>query len=249
MPNFKVTNLTTSNSVAEDSVFPCLQNGVTKQISVLQIKNYLDDGTVTQISSGEAILCDPNPITSGGSISFSSPGLMSLYAGSSDPNGWFICDGRSLVVAQYSDLFSSIGYTYGGSGANFNIPNLVGRSAFGLDNMELGAAGRVTVAGSSTLGQTAGSRQHTLSADQTPLVSHTHVFPGSFNFNADPKRTGNNNSHATGFPRSSFNTSSGGANTSLTLSINNSSSATGAVAPEAHPNLPPFLLLNWIIKI
>lgn len=249
MPNFKVTNLTTSNSVAEDSVFPCLQNGVTKQISVLQIKDYLDDGTVTQISSGEAIQCDPNPITSGGSISFSSPGLMSLYAGSSDPNGWFICDGRSLVVAQYSDLFSSIGYAYGGSGANFNIPNLVGRSVFGLDNMELGAAGRITVAGSSTLGQTAGNRQHTLSADQTPLVSHTHVFPGSFNFNADPKRTGNNNSHATGFPRSSFNTSSGGANTSLTLSINNSSSATGAVAPEAHPNLPPFLLLNWIIKI
>ena len=249
MPNFKVTNLTTSNSVAEDSVFPCLQNGVTKQISVLQIKNYLDDGTVTQIFSGEGIQCSPNPITSNGSISFSSPGLMSLYAGSSDPNGWFICDGRSLPVGQYSNLWGSIGYTYGGSGANFNIPNLVGRSVFGLDNMELGAAGRVTVAGSSTLGQTAGSRQHTLSADQTPLVSHTHVFPGSFNFNADPKRTGNNNSHATGFPRSSFNTSSGGANTSLTLSINNSSSATGAVAPEAHPNLPPFLLLNWIIKI
>ena len=249
MPNFKVTNLTTSNSVAEDSVFPCLQNGVTKQISVLQIKNYLDDGTVTQIFSGEAIQCSPNPITSNGSISFSSPGLMSLYAGSSDPNGWFICDGRSLPVGQYSNLWGSIGYTYGGSGASFNIPNLVGRSVFGLDNMGLGEAGRVTVAGSSTLGQTAGSRQHTLSADQTPLVSHTHVFSGSFNFNADPKRTGNNNSHATGFPRSSFNTSSGGANTSLTLSINNSSSATGAVAPEAHPNLPPFLLLNWIIKI
>jgi microcystin-dependent protein len=249
MPNFKVTNLTTANAVAEDSVLPCLQNGVTKQISVLQIKNFFDDGTVTQISSGEAIRCDPNPITVTGTISFSSPGLMSLYAGSSDPSGWLICDGRSLAVSQYSDLFSSVGYTYGGSGANFNIPNLVGRSVFGLDNMELGAAGRVTVAGSSTLGQTAGSRQHTLSADQTPLVSHTHSFSGSFNFNADPKRTGNNSSHATGFPRSSFNSNSGGANTSLTLSINTSSSATGANAPEAHPNLPPFLLLNWIIKI
>ena len=249
MPNFKVTNLTTSNSVAEDSVFPCLQNGVTKQISVLQIKNYLDDGTVTQIFSGEGIQCSPNPITSNGSISFSSPGLMSLYAGSSDPNGWFICDGRSLPVGQYSNLWGSIGYTYGGSGANFNIPNLVGRSVFGLDNMGLGEAGRVTVAGSSTLGQTAGSRQHTLSADQTPLVSHTHVFSGNFAFNANYKRTGINSNRATGFPRSSFNTSSGGANTSLTLSINNSSSATGAVAPEAHPNLPPFLLLNWIIKI
>ncbi len=55
MPNFKVTNLTTANAVAEDSVLPCLQNGVTKQISVLQIKNFFDDGTVTQISSGEAM--------------------------------------------------------------------------------------------------------------------------------------------------------------------------------------------------
>lgn len=34
------------------------------------------------------------------------------------------CDGRLLQVTQYSALYSTIGNTYGGSGMNFNIPNL-----------------------------------------------------------------------------------------------------------------------------
>lgn len=39
------------------------------------------------------------------------------------PAGFMIADGRSLKKAEYAELFDVIGYTYGGSGQNFNLPN------------------------------------------------------------------------------------------------------------------------------
>lgn len=251
MPIFKTTDLTTTNSPSIDTVMPCIQNGVTKQISVFQIKQYLDDGTVKEISSGDGYQCNPNPITGPdpGSISFVSPGLMSLYAGWSDPTGWLICNGRSFSTSSYPELFAKIGYRYGGSGASFNIPNLVGRAVFGLDNMASTSAGRVTVSGANTLGATAGNYQTTLTQAETPLVSHTHTVPGSFSVSWGANRYGNNLSLSTGRPRTGFNTSSGGCSTTLTLTIATSSQPLNVPGTSAHPNLPPFMLLNWIIKI
>ncbi len=39
------------------------------------------------------------------------------------PAGFLIADGRSLKKAEYTELFDVIGYTYGGSGQSFNLPN------------------------------------------------------------------------------------------------------------------------------
>ena len=39
------------------------------------------------------------------------------------PAGFLVCDGRSLKKREYAELFTVVGYTYGGSGENFNIPN------------------------------------------------------------------------------------------------------------------------------
>jgi microcystin-dependent protein len=44
-----------------------------------------------------------------------------------DHLGWLKCDGRSLDTTAYNLLFQVIGYTFGGSGANFNLPNAQGR--------------------------------------------------------------------------------------------------------------------------
>ena len=44
----------------------------------------------------------------------------------SDTAAWLIMDGRSLAVASYPALFAVLGYSQGGSGANFNIPNAAG---------------------------------------------------------------------------------------------------------------------------
>lgn len=39
------------------------------------------------------------------------------------PAGFLLADGRSIKKSEYTELFDVIGYTYGGSGDNFNLPN------------------------------------------------------------------------------------------------------------------------------
>lgn len=40
------------------------------------------------------------------------------------PDGYLFCDGASLSTSQYPYLFQAIGYTFGGSGSSFNLPDL-----------------------------------------------------------------------------------------------------------------------------
>jgi len=39
------------------------------------------------------------------------------------PINYLICNGQSLLVSDYQDLFNIISYNYGGSGLNFNLPD------------------------------------------------------------------------------------------------------------------------------
>lgn len=52
-------------------------------------------------------------------------GVMQLFAGSSAPNGYLICDGSAISRTSYLQLFNVIGETYGsGDGSStFNLPN------------------------------------------------------------------------------------------------------------------------------
>ena len=47
------------------------------------------------------------------------------------PDGWLLCNGASLAKASYPDLFAAIGYTWGGSGNTFYLPNYNGRHILG----------------------------------------------------------------------------------------------------------------------
>jgi len=47
-------------------------------------------------------------------------------------NTYLICNGASYVVATYQLLFNVIGYKYGGSGLNFNVPDFRGLFLRGL---------------------------------------------------------------------------------------------------------------------
>lgn len=47
-----------------------------------------------------------------------------LLAGRLIPQYWYECKGQTLPVADNQSLFEQIGYRYGGSGANFALPNL-----------------------------------------------------------------------------------------------------------------------------
>jgi len=42
------------------------------------------------------------------------------------PDGYLECNGASLAVSSYYSLFLILGYNYGGSAANFNIPDMRG---------------------------------------------------------------------------------------------------------------------------
>jgi len=53
-------------------------------------------------------------------------GFVSAFAGGTVPSGWLECNGASIAVASYPALHAAIGYTYGGSGASFNLPDLRG---------------------------------------------------------------------------------------------------------------------------
>jgi hypothetical protein len=56
-------------------------------------------------------------------------GEIKLHTGSTAPAGWVFCNGASYSVITYSALFAVTGYNYGGSGVNFNVPNLTNLSA------------------------------------------------------------------------------------------------------------------------
>ena len=61
-------------------------------------------------------------------------GSVIYFANSSVPIGYLKCNGASLSTTTYSNLFTAIGYTYGGSGASFNVPELRGEFVRSLDD-------------------------------------------------------------------------------------------------------------------
>ena len=264
MASFRISNLKVTEVLDGSSFVPATitqndtfySNGtqitepttVTRKLSVQNLREWFDSGVYKQVRSGASVKVTPENFTTSGTIQFHAPGFMAMYAGNTDPAGWFICNGRTLSTSTYADLFSIIGYRYGGTGTNFKIPDMAGRSVFGLDGMGVSASGRVSIEEANVPGTFAGSKNHTLTADQTPLVSHTHTALGSFSVPAGPVRYGNNSALYTGRPRRNFNTSGGGCSTVLSLSVSTSTPAGSIPETSSHPNLPPFLILNWIIK-
>lgn len=51
-------------------------------------------------------------------------GIVRWHNGIAAPTGWLATNGASVSRITYTSLFSVIGYTYGGSGANFTLPTV-----------------------------------------------------------------------------------------------------------------------------
>lgn len=172
-------------------------------------------------------------------------GVVVPYAGINSPDGWIICDGRSLATADYPSLYSAIGYTYGGSGSNFNIPDLRGRVAAGKNNMGTqGDANLITTSGAGfngdNLGATGGSQTHRLQEDESGLVGHTHS--DSFGVR---RVSGTDNNE----PHTGFSTGTGTSISTYTAGIGGAVTAvSGAQAAQAHNNVQPTIILYYIIK-
>jgi microcystin-dependent protein len=85
-----------------------------------------------------------------------------------DHLGWLKCDGRAMDKTADNLLFQVIGYTFGGSGNTFNLPNPAGRV--------MGTIGTVTDDASRsrtyTAGQSVGELDHKLTVPEMPAHNH-----------------------------------------------------------------------------
>jgi microcystin-dependent protein len=87
-----------------------------------------------------------------------------------DHDHWLLCNGRLLNKNEYPLLFSMIGYSFGGSGNTFKLPDPRSRV--------LGAIGQGPGLSNRTIGQKVGSETHALTIDELPSHSHTITDPG-----------------------------------------------------------------------
>jgi microcystin-dependent protein len=154
------------------------------------------------------------------------------------PQGWALCQGQLLPVAQNTALFSLLGTTYGGNGqSTFALPDLRGRLIVspgqgpGLSNYALGQ-----VSGTETVG---------LLSSQLP--AHIHGLTGVV------VRVSSNSANVAS-PAGTILAAtedlhySSGSGTQM-----GSSAITGTAQPvggnAGHPNLMPYLALNYIIAL
>jgi microcystin-dependent protein len=82
-----------------------------------------------------------------------------------DHVGWLMCDGRSLNVEDFRQLFSVIGHSFGGSGSTFNLPDPMGRVP--------GFLGQSSGGGNTwSMGDVSGEETHTLIIAEMPAHNH-----------------------------------------------------------------------------
>jgi microcystin-dependent protein len=72
------------------------------------------------------------------------------------PGDYLECNGASLLAADYPDLFGVLGYTYGGAGANFNLPDWRGKFPRGWNHGSGVDPDAATRTGGDTVGSTQG---------------------------------------------------------------------------------------------
>ncbi len=151
-------------------------------------------------------------------------GLIHPFASSTIPDGYLSCDGSDYTTTDYPELFAVIGYTFGGSGANFNVPNLVNRVLVGSGDLY-------------ALASTGGESEVTL--DVAAMPSHTHTDTGHSHtiplVTSAPAQAGVGFAGDVTVPILTSNTGTSSAN-------NQNTGGDGA-----HNNLQPYQSLNYLI--
>lgn len=160
------------------------------------------------------------------------PGTITAHAGSAAPTGWLLADGSAVSRTTYAALYAECGTTFGaGDGSTtFNLPNLKGRFVVGID-----AGG--TNPEFDTRGELGGGKTHS-----HPLSSAgwARIYVNGTNGDVEMDYT----TAGAGW------TSNRGAASTLTAGGNsNPNGARLEGATDSASNLPPYMALNYIIKI
>jgi microcystin-dependent protein len=155
-------------------------------------------------------------------------GDIKMFAGNFAPRNWALCNGQTFPISDYQELFSILGFTYGGNGVTtFALPDLRGRVP-----MHAGIGAGLS---SRQLGEKGGVENVTLLSTQMPQHIHnTLVSNGPANqgspVGSTPAVVDGANAYASG------GTATGGA-TSI------------AGGNQPHSNVQPFLAVNFIICV
>ncbi|HEY3267951.1 MAG TPA: tail fiber protein [Armatimonadota bacterium] len=149
------------------------------------------------------------------------------------PQGWAFCNGQILSIAQNTALFALLGTTYGGDGrTTFALPDLRGRVAISSDRGP-GLTPR-------TLGEVGGAEGVTLL--QTQMPAHNHLARSA---------------SAAGDQRGPTGHIPAREATGQTATYSDAA-ADGTLRPDAidvaggnqpHENMPPYLVMNYIIAL
>ena len=162
-------------------------------------------------------------------------GEVKMWATASAPTGYLFCNGQSVSTTTYAALYAVIGYTYGGSGASFTLPDFSGRMPIGVN-------------GTYALASTGGAASTTLAEANLPAHNHaatsTVTDPG--HLHTFDKTVGT--AGAAGGGASVINsytaTNTSTATTGITVATTTANTGSGT----SFTNLPPYLGIYYIIK-
>lgn len=199
-------------------------------------------------------------------------GEVKLWPIAAPPASFLICDGSPLDrLGIYAALYQAIGLTYSEAGIaadKFRIPDARGRNLIGVD----GSAGRIT--GNDALGSAGGKETAPLQTTNLPSHAHSdsiayaaagghnhvlhdpahdHTPPGGGYFATYLAGSGVVYYNGTGEARPGI-TSTALAYTGITIDgvLDHSHTKSGGVLAAGggveHPNLAPYLVINYVIR-
>ena len=198
---------------------------------------------------GDATIDRSNALTidwDGNIVSQGMAGQIIMYAGSTAPTGWLLCNGQAVSRTTYATLFTIIGTTYGpGDGSTtFNVPDFRDRVGVGVGTTY-------------NLNDTGGESTHTL--DTTEIPAHTHgskTLTGQARIQAESALNTVNMINSVSGIVGRSTSSSGYYTISGRTSINNQYDILTVTATHehtsvggsgAHNNMQPYIGINYII--
>ena len=160
-----------------------------------------------------------------------------MFGGNFAPRGWAFCDGQLLSISSNQALFSLVGTIYGGDGrTTFGLPDLRGRVPLGPRQ----GAGLSNCA----LGQRGGAESVALTIAQMP--SHTHTATVTVRAtSSNGNQTGPAGHILANDPREDQYS-----DTTPDVTMNSGATSVANAntgGSQAHPNLQPYLAINFII--